>query len=130
MKNIKTAGKRGKFDLLLATRSCQAAKMTLKPGAASSSEPENEHRRCEQWLFVISGQGEAVIGKRSDRMRRVKLRPNSLLLIAKAELHQIKNTGRAPLSTLNFYVPPAYRANGSLRLRANRQAILAHLLGR
>jgi mannose-6-phosphate isomerase-like protein (cupin superfamily) len=130
VKHIKTAGKRGKFDPLIATRSCQAAKMTLKPGAASSPEPENEHPRCEQWLFLISGQGEAVVGKQSGRIRRVKLQPNSLLLIAEGELHQIKNTGRGPLATLNFYVPPAYRPDGTVRLRAKRPMVLARLLER
>jgi hypothetical protein len=29
------------------------------------------------------------------------------------ERHEIRNTGRAPLRTLNFYVPPAYRKDGN-----------------
>jgi len=115
MKHVKTGTKRGQFDLLAATRSAQAAKMTLRPGAASDSEPSNEHPRSEQWVFVISGTGEAIIGKRRDSLRRVVLRDNSLLLIEKGELHQIKNTGRRALVTINFYVPPAYDADGEPR---------------
>lgn len=112
MKHIKTGLNRGQFDLLVATRGAQAAKMTLRPGATSDDEPSNEHPRCEQWLFVISGTGEALIGKRRSALRRVKLAAHSLLLIEKGELHQIRNTGRSSLVTINFYVPPAYDADG------------------
>lgn len=86
--------------------------MTLRPGGASDDEPSNEHPDCEQWLFVISGSGAAVIGKRRGSLRRVALAENSLLLIEKGELHQIKNTGRRALVTINFYVPPAYNPDG------------------
>ncbi len=110
MKHIKTGPKRGQFDVLAATRSAQAAKMTLRPGGVSDSEPSNEHPRSEQWLFVVSGAGEAILGKRG-QLRRVALRTNSLLLIEKGELHQIKNTGRRSLVTINFYVPPAYNGD-------------------
>ncbi len=87
--------------------------MTLKPGQSTSDAPENEHPRCEQWLFVLSGTGRAVVGN-----RRVAIKPNSLLLIEKGEPHQIKNTGRTPLVTLNFYAPPAYTKAGDLKLMA------------
>src|SRR5262245_46449689 len=63
MKHIKTGRKRGKFDLLTTTGNVQAAMMTRKPGGASDEEPSNEHRSSEQWLYVISGSGEARIGK-------------------------------------------------------------------
>lgn len=112
MKHIKTGLSRGQFDLLAATRGAQAAKMTLRPGATSDDEPSNEHPRCEQWLFVISGTGQALIGKRRRSLRRVKLTAQSLLLIEKGELHQIRNTGRRSLITINFYMPPAYDADG------------------
>jgi mannose-6-phosphate isomerase-like protein (cupin superfamily) len=115
VKHIKTGLKRGRFDLLAASRSAQSAKMTLRPGAASDEGASNEHPHSEQWLFVVSGTGEAIIGKRRDRLRRVKLQANSLLLIEKGELHQIKNTGRRPLVTLNFYIPPAYNSDGEPR---------------
>jgi len=112
MKHIKTGAKRGKFNLLANTREMQAAMMTLKPGGTSDDEPSNEHRRSEQWLFVISGSGEAKIGTQRGKLRRVKLAAGSLLLIEKGELHQIKNTGKRPMRTINFYAPPAYDENG------------------
>jgi len=112
MKHIKTGPHRKEFELLVATRSAQAAKMTLRPGAASDDEPSNEHPHSEQWLFVISGSGEALVGKRRGALRRIKLGRNSLLVIEKGELHQIKNTGKRTLTTINFYIPPAYDAAG------------------
>jgi mannose-6-phosphate isomerase-like protein (cupin superfamily) len=112
MKHIKTGTKRGEFDLVARTRELQGAMMTLRPGGTSDDEPSNEHPHSEQWLFVISGTGEASIGKRRGQLRKVKLGPNSLLVIEKGELHQIKNTGRQALRTINFYAPPAYDGDG------------------
>ena len=36
----------------------------------------------------------------------------ALLLIERGDRHEIRNDGRAPLVTLNFYVPPAYTKRG------------------
>jgi len=111
MRHIATGKQRGKFDLLWQTRSLQAAMMTLKPGDKSDDEPSNEHPRSEQWLFVVSGTGQAIAMKGKSR-RKTALRKNSLLVIEKAERHQIVNTGRRPLVTVNFYAPPAYGSSG------------------
>src|SRR3954468_20027079 len=103
MQHVKTASHRSVFDVLTSTRSAQAAMMTLRPGQSSSDEPENEHPKAEQWLYVISGTGRAKVSRRT-----VPLKPGDLLLIEKSEPHQIANTGRKPMVTLNFYAPPAY----------------------
>jgi mannose-6-phosphate isomerase-like protein (cupin superfamily) len=95
------------FAVLHATRSSQAATMTLRPGATSSEDSANEHAWAEQWLYVVSGTGTARVSGRT-----VRLREGSLLLIGKREPHVIRNTGRTDLVTLNVYVPPAYRADG------------------
>ncbi|MBV8229453.1 MAG: hypothetical protein JO329_05655 [Planctomycetaceae bacterium] len=34
------------------------------------------------------------------------------MLIQRGETHEIRNTGREPLRTLNVYVPPAYTDEG------------------
>jgi mannose-6-phosphate isomerase-like protein (cupin superfamily) len=75
------------FKVLGSTRSIQCAAMVLQP-KQSTGRPQNEHPRSEQWLFVITGQGEARVNKRC-----VDLNEGSLLLIDKGELHQITNTG-------------------------------------
>jgi mannose-6-phosphate isomerase-like protein (cupin superfamily) len=108
MKNIVTGSKRGKFQLLARSRDVQAAKMTLAPGGTSDDELTNEHPHSEQWLFVIAGSGVAIVGRTKKKFRTVKLRMNSLLLVEKGELHQIKNSGRKPLTTISFFAPPAY----------------------
>ena len=109
MKHFKTRSHRKFFKVLHATRSAQAAMMVLQPGQSTGEKPENEHPWAEQWLFVISGTGRAKVGG-----RRTALRENSLLLIDKGEPHQVTNTGRRPLVTLNFYAPPAYTPDGEL----------------
>ena len=110
MKLIKTNGKRGFFQVLHSTRSAQAAMSTLRRGKATSDEPENEHPASEQWIYVVSGTGQAVV-----KNRRVKLSPGSLLLIEKGEKHQIRQSGPRDLVLLNLYAPPAYTASGELR---------------
>ena len=107
MKHTRAAGHRSFFKVLLSGDSAQAATMTLKPGQSSSDEVVNEHPRCEQWLYVLSGTGRAKVEK-----RRVALKQGSLLLIEKGEPHEIENTGDTPLVTLNVYAPPAYDDEG------------------
>ena len=110
MKHIRTSTARRKmFKPLLSSRDAQAAMMTLQPGKATG-EIQDEHAAAEQWLFVIAGSGIART-KRS----RIAIREGSLLLIKKREPHQIKNIGRKPLVTINFYVPPAYTPDGEVR---------------
>src|SRR5688572_9136678 len=76
MKHIMTSKHRGKFDLLIRSRSAQAAMMTLLPGATSEDEPSNEHPRCEQWLLVLSGTGRATFHKPGKTFRHLNLRQN------------------------------------------------------
>jgi mannose-6-phosphate isomerase-like protein (cupin superfamily) len=90
------------FEVVLETAKAQAAVMTLLPGQTTGGE-DNVHASSEQWLFVVSGAGEAVVaGKR----RRLGL--HSLIVIEAGEPHEIRNTGEAPLETLNLYTPPEY----------------------
>jgi mannose-6-phosphate isomerase-like protein (cupin superfamily) len=110
MKHIHTSTARGKmFMPILNSPNVQAAMMTLRPGQVSG-EFGDEHPKAEQWLYVISGSGTAI-GKSS----RIPLRAGSLLWIRKHEPHQIKNTGKRVLVTLNMYAPPAYTSEGEVR---------------
>ena len=88
-------------------RASQAAEMVLAPGGAEGGS-DNRHRGADQWLYVVSGTGRATVNGKHH-----KLGGGSLLFIERREKHQIKNTGRAPLRTLNFYSPPAYRTDGN-----------------
>lgn len=40
------------------------------------------------------------------------LRAGTLILIERGDTHEIRNTGRGPLRTLNVYLPPAYTKSG------------------
>jgi mannose-6-phosphate isomerase-like protein (cupin superfamily) len=100
------------FRVALGNRRTQAAEMVIRPGDAEGG-PGNRHRGADQWLFVVSGSGEARV-----QGKKYPLRERTLLLIEHGEQHEIRKTGRAPLKTLNFYSPPAYRANGDELPRA------------
>ncbi len=51
-------------------------------------------------------------GRRRTFMTCPPERHRALLLIERGERHEIRNTGRQLLKTLNFYSPPAYTAAG------------------
>ncbi len=95
------------FRVVLGDARSQSAQMTIAPGEVEGG-PDNCHRGADQWLFVVSGKGEAIINK-----KRVELKASTLLLIQRGDMHEIRNTGDGPLKTVNFYVPPAYTKAGS-----------------
>jgi mannose-6-phosphate isomerase-like protein (cupin superfamily) len=94
------------FRVAAGDRHSQAAQMTLAPSETEGG-PGNCHRGSDQWLYVVSGSGQAIING-----RRRALQSGTLLLIQRGEYHEIRNTGKHPLRTLNVYVPPAYDTDG------------------
>lgn len=95
------------FSVAMGSRRAQGATMVIAPGDCEGG-PDNRHRGADQWLFVVAGSGVAVLAGKKHR-----LRAGALVLIERGTTHEIRNTGRAPLKTLNVYVPPAYRADGN-----------------
>ncbi|MGH8519390.1 MAG: cupin domain-containing protein, partial [Panacagrimonas sp.] len=94
------------FRVAMKNARAEAAVMVIEPGDAEG-DARNRHRGADQWLFVVSGSGHARVGS-----RRVQLKRGSLLLIEHGRTHEVRNTGRRPLRTLNFYAPPAYSRAG------------------
>jgi mannose-6-phosphate isomerase-like protein (cupin superfamily) len=90
------------FGVLGGTDRSQAAWMTLAAGE-STGGPDNRHATSDQWLFVVSGSGTAVI-----EGERVALAGGDLLLIAAGEGHEIQAGDDAALVTVNVYAPPEY----------------------
>ena len=88
------------FEVLQETGTAQAAVMTLSPGQ-STGGPDNYHAKSDQWLYVIEGEGRAVIDGEPAR-----LTGGDLLCIEAGETHEIENTGDVPQRTLSLYVPP------------------------
>lgn len=103
------------FRVVLTQRTLQAAQMVIAPGGREGGE-DNRHRGADQWLFVVAGSGLATVEGKTQ-----KLKAGSLLLIPRNQRHEIRNTGRTVLKTLNFYDPPAYDAAGE-PLRAGKPA--------
>jgi mannose-6-phosphate isomerase-like protein (cupin superfamily) len=102
------------FRVVFGNRASQTAEMVLPLGAAEG-DPRNRHRGADQWLFVVSGTGVATVNG-----RRHRLREGTLVLIARRDRHEIRNTGRGLLRTLNVYVPPAYTKSGGELPRGKR----------
>lgn len=94
------------FEVAFEARKVQAAAMTLAPGS-NTGGPDNRHPGADQWLFVISGSGLAIV-----EGAQQPLKVGSLLLIEHGEAHEIRCTGDEPLRTINFYSPPAYDDDG------------------
>lgn len=94
------------FKVVLGNQYSQAAEMMLSPGKKEGGRG-NRHRGADQWLFVVAGTGRAKINRRS-----YSLKAGTLLLIERGDEHEIANTGREKLVTVNFYVPPAYTPDG------------------
>jgi mannose-6-phosphate isomerase-like protein (cupin superfamily) len=102
------------FRVVGGNRRGQAAEMTLEPGEQEGG-PDNRHRGADQWLFVVAGTGLAIV-----EGKRIRLRAGTILLIERGETHEIRNTGRGPLRTLNLYTPPAYRSDGETLPRGKK----------
>jgi mannose-6-phosphate isomerase-like protein (cupin superfamily) len=90
-------------------RKAQAAEMVLAPGE-SEGDLENYHRGSDQWLYVVDGSGVAIV-----EGRKLALKKGVLLVIERRERHEIRNTGRTLLKTLNFYYPPAFTKGGNAK---------------
>lgn len=94
------------FRVSIGNKRSQAAEMVIAPGDCEGG-PDNKHRGADQWLYVVSGVGVAIVNG-----KRQAIKAGSLVLIERGSTHEIRNTGRTLLKTLNIYVPPAYRSDG------------------
>ena len=94
------------FRVILGNRFAQAAEMVLPPGDAEGGR-NNRHDGADQWLYVVSGTGIAIVNG-----KRYWLDEGTLTLIERGDEHEIRNNGDELLRTLNFYLPPAYGKEG------------------
>jgi len=95
------------FRVAIESAQAQVAEMVIPPGEAEGG-PDNRHRAADQWLYVVSGSGCATVNG-----RRIPLSAGTLLLIERRDRHEVRNTGRSLLKTLNFYTPRAYTKSGN-----------------
>lgn len=94
------------FHVLTGDLRSQAASMVIAAGGKEGG-PDNCHVGADQWLIVIGGKGEAVVNG-----HLYALEAGSVMLIQRGDTHEIRNTGRTALKTLNIYLPPAYSSFG------------------
>ena len=87
----------------------QGAVMVLGTGGTEGG-PDNRHRGADQWLMVTEGASAAVING-----RKLPLKAGTLVLIEAGDRHEIRNTGRGLLKTVNVDLPPAYDGEGEER---------------
>ena len=80
--------------------------MVLEPRETEGGS-DNHHGGADQWLYVVSGSGVAIVNG-----KRIPLSEDTLVLIERGENHEIRNTGKTELRTINIYVPPAYTKDG------------------
>jgi len=91
-----------RFKVAFRNARAEVAVMTIPPGDAEG-DSQNKHEKADQWLFVVSGEGTAIVEGKPQ-----PLKPGTLLLIERGERHEVRNDGDEPLRTLNFYAPPEY----------------------
>lgn len=101
MKKI-TIKPEGFFKVLESTPRSQIATMVLTP-KSSTGGPSNKHTGSDQWLYVLSGKGKAIVEGKA-----IPFKSGDILLIEKGETHEIINTGTGSLKTFSIYAPPAY----------------------
>ncbi|MFB6307921.1 MAG: cupin domain-containing protein [Haloarculaceae archaeon] len=90
----------GFFDVVGGTERSRAATMILDPGEETGG-PSNSHPDNDQWLYVKSGAGTAVIEGEEQ-----PLSAGDLVLIEAGETHAISAGDAGPLETINVYAPP------------------------
>ena len=114
MKHVQLRFGKG-FHVVFGNGRAQVAEMVIEPGGREG-DPSNRHHGADQWLYVVSGAGVASVNGKT-----VPLRAGVLILIEKNDRHEIKNTGRECLRTLNYYTPPAYTDGGDELPTARRR---------
>lgn len=90
------------FKVLEGTKRSQVAEMVLAPKGGTGG-PNNRHDNSDQWLYVVSGSGEAKVEGKS-----IKIKEGDLILIEAGEAHEILNEADVPLKTFSIYTPPDY----------------------
>ena len=74
MKRVKFRFGKG-FRVGVGNKASQCAEMVLAPGATEGGK-DNHHSGADQWLYVVSGRGTAIVDG-----KRIPLLPGVMLLI-------------------------------------------------
>ena len=94
------------FRVSVGNKKSQGAVMVLAVGGHEGG-PDNRHKGADQWLVVTEGTGEAIING-----NKLPVKAGTMVLIEAGDTHEIRNTGRSLLKSVNVYLPPAYDGEG------------------
>lgn len=86
-----------------AIRNMSAVILYFEPGQGHA---RHHHPDSEQFIFVISGQGEQMVEDENDKPVIEPLSAGSLVSIPKGAYHSTFNTGWEPMRILAIYSPP------------------------
>ena len=79
------------------------------------------HGDTEQILVVVSGLGEASMGKDREKPQKIeRMGPGYAAVIPKDTWHNVKNVGRTPLKLYSVYSPP-HHPYGTLEKESSDQ---------
>lgn len=80
-----------------------AVSLFFEPGKGHA---RHNHAASEQFIFVVSGEGEMMIEDATGRPVKTALAAGSLVTIPRGAFHSTFNTGWEPLRILAVYSPP------------------------
>ena len=101
-----TTGNASFRKVVYTAHSLQLVLMTLQPGEEIGKET---HGAVDQFFRVESGAGEIWIGG-----ARTELKAGSAAIVPAGAEHNLKNTGKEPLTLYTIYAPPQH-ADGTVQ---------------
>jgi len=83
-------------QVIVTNKHSQLVLMSIEPGEDIGEETHN----VDQWLFFVSGSGEAILNR-----ERTAIAANSLVMVPAGTRHNFINTGDMPLKLFTIYAP-------------------------
>lgn len=102
MEIVDVDASRETFEILCGTERSQGGLIVLPPGERTGG-PHNQHPDSDQWLYVRSGTGHAIVDGES-----VALEPGHLVVIGAGETHELVADPDTAIEFVTIYAPPAY----------------------
>lgn len=96
----------------------QLVMMTIQPG----DEIGNEVHLVDQILYVVEGEGEAILGAQSEPFDK-----GEAVAVPAGVFHNIRNTGDTPLKLFTIYAPPQHPA-GTIQKRKVKGELMEAVL--
>jgi mannose-6-phosphate isomerase-like protein (cupin superfamily) len=70
---------------------------------AGDEIPQEVHRKADQIIIIVEGQGEAILDGNPSPFKK-----DSVVIVPSGTKHCIKNTGSQPLKLYTIYSPPQH----------------------